>query len=691
MGEKQEGGTPPAPNATSPAPSRQAVCPTAFLDSPRAANHILCAIQDGRDDLLTAGVFRCCAIDTAITGISATHWDFGGHAFIGAKAALGLAAVGALVPSTHLAVGMYVVATNSASSIKNAIMGGAAAARKRMKAHDEAFYQALGFSREQLLGVRVIPTAAAFWDLREGDTVIEIAVKAKRGRLGNSLDSCIMHRLLVKLVGLLPCSACEKQARLDQALVRCAEAMKLQQDHACFDPLRQCWQALRAQMRLEENQLRRNGGHVATRRDDGKLMLQGQVAGTAGAIAAGIIAGGPVYALYYAIGAIAGGALSSQRLHADRLSREVEREQVVATGSRWASLMRAYQKEVSPKPPLPPSWAAHFSRAKPPAAAAAAAEVQPPAVLRTSSVDQLVMSNELALLNALHSHEAPLGRLRFALVAEFEAYVNSSTELTNRNREWTDLIGAVHAVLDTLTACAVSACTPNIAACAGQAETEEGVAAAVAQELLDAALCSACGEARQAWANEEAVARVDKLIVVCCVERSVFCDLSDGAAQSSAALLPLPGLVYSSAMEAVRGMVAEKDATFQMKQARWATEPSFALGALPEDVVDYQLATTALLEMQASCTPTQKIDCLVRVLLAVSSSDTSADEMLPSLMFALVKSPLRAPAAECAFIVQFVHQCFDLHGEAGYALASFECAIVGVTGLPMDPADLCLD
>lgn len=53
-----------------------------------------------------------------------------------------------------------------------------------------------------------------------------------------------------------------------------------------------------------------------------------------------------------------------------------------------------------------------------------------------------------------------------------------------------------------------------------------------------------------------------------------------------------------------------------MKQARWATEPSFALGALPEDVVDYQLAITALLEMQASCTPTQKIDCLVRVLLA---------------------------------------------------------------------------
>ena len=123
---------------------------TSFLDSARAANHILCAIKDGRDDLLTSGVFSCCGPDTTLTGVSATHWDFGGHGFLGAKSAVGFAAISTLLPHYGLAVGAYVVATGSASSLKNAIMGGAAAAKTRMRAEDEAFLQAVGFRREEV-------------------------------------------------------------------------------------------------------------------------------------------------------------------------------------------------------------------------------------------------------------------------------------------------------------------------------------------------------------------------------------------------------------------------------------------------------------------------------------------------------------------------------------------------------------
>ena len=61
-----------------------------------------------------------------------------------------------------------------------------------------------------------MPTAAAFWDLRDGDTVLEFAVKAKRGRLGNSPDPDVMRRLLTVLLSRIPSSAREKQTRLHQ-------------------------------------------------------------------------------------------------------------------------------------------------------------------------------------------------------------------------------------------------------------------------------------------------------------------------------------------------------------------------------------------------------------------------------------------------------------------------------------------
>lgn len=115
---------------------------TVLLDAPRAAHHILSAIKEGRDDLLTAGVFRSCPTDTVLTGINATHWDFGGHGFLGARSALGLGAVSALGPHAFIAAGAYLVAVTSASAIKNAMLGGASSAKQRVLSSDEDFQKA---------------------------------------------------------------------------------------------------------------------------------------------------------------------------------------------------------------------------------------------------------------------------------------------------------------------------------------------------------------------------------------------------------------------------------------------------------------------------------------------------------------------------------------------------------------------
>ena len=59
--------------------------------------------------------------------------------------------------------------------------------------------------------------------------------------------------------------------------------------------------------------------------------------------------------------------------------------------------------------------------------------------------------------------------------------------------------------------------------------------------------------------------------------------------------------------------------------------------------------------------------------------------LLPALIFALLTSSrLRAPHAECAFVLEFIHEDTDLHGATGYSLATFQAAIEGCALL--DPA-----
>ena len=54
--------------------------------------------------------------------------------------------------------------------------------RKRMRAEDEAFRQAVGFGRDELLGMTVVPPASAFWDLRDGGGVCRRAKHSARVR-----------------------------------------------------------------------------------------------------------------------------------------------------------------------------------------------------------------------------------------------------------------------------------------------------------------------------------------------------------------------------------------------------------------------------------------------------------------------------------------------------------------------------
>lgn len=67
-----------------------------------------------------------------------------------------------------------------------------------------------------------MPTAACFWALREGDTVLDLVVKARRGKLGNAADPGAMYQLLSQVLGVMQCSARIKQDHLRQVGRACS-------------------------------------------------------------------------------------------------------------------------------------------------------------------------------------------------------------------------------------------------------------------------------------------------------------------------------------------------------------------------------------------------------------------------------------------------------------------------------------
>ena len=127
----------------------------------------------------------------------------------------------------------------------------------------------------------------------------------------------------------------------------------------------------------------------------------------------------------------------------------------------------------------------------------------------------------------------------------------------------------------------------------------------------------------------------------------------------------------------------------------------------------YGAAAAHLAEMQSTPLPARKVECICAAVRAVSTRDASttpaptatptptptpaptlnqvstrdasADQLLPSLIYALLLSPVRAPHAECKFVLEFLHEDTDLHGATGYALATFQAAVEGCTQLEPEP------
>ena len=219
----------------------------ALLTRERAAEHVLHAIADGAEDLLTQGVTDLLGLECRLT-VSASRpasWDFCGHefAFSGAAAAIGVAAImTAPLEAPTLLVGSAVFGASHALS---AIMEGPWEVRRRIAAHE--FKQAFGFHRE-LLKWSIIPAPTRFWFLAEGDTVLELVLKAKRGVLGMGDNAETTRRLLRRVLSLWPSGL--QMRRLACAIVKAQTDMGLPADSSTLAPALQLLSDLKQQMRV---------------------------------------------------------------------------------------------------------------------------------------------------------------------------------------------------------------------------------------------------------------------------------------------------------------------------------------------------------------------------------------------------------------------------------------------------------
>ena len=82
-------------------------------------------------------------------------------------------------PSAPILVGIGTGTLAAASSVQNSLVGGAGSAARRTssKEAEARFAQAYGFPVRELLREHT-PIATSFWDLREGDTPLELVLKA---------------------------------------------------------------------------------------------------------------------------------------------------------------------------------------------------------------------------------------------------------------------------------------------------------------------------------------------------------------------------------------------------------------------------------------------------------------------------------------------------------------------------------
>ena len=193
-----------------------------LLARARAAEHVLHAIAGANHELLTPGVL--CLLGPAEVTASTTiaHWDFAGHAFAmsGACAVLGAAAVvsAPLEAPTILISGAAFALTHGLSAL-----GGADGEIQRL-AHANEFKSKFGFDRTELLW-SLIPPATLYWHLQPGDTVLELALKAKRGALGLGENPHALGKILRALLNAQPGAAADRAGRLEAAIHKAASDM----------------------------------------------------------------------------------------------------------------------------------------------------------------------------------------------------------------------------------------------------------------------------------------------------------------------------------------------------------------------------------------------------------------------------------------------------------------------------------
>ena len=241
--------------------------PAVLLTRQRAAEHVLLAIAEARDDLLTPAILHALGCFTAIaTSEDTPHcWDFGGYTFAqsGAVAVLGAAAVVTApleVPTLAFGGAAFVASHVSAwlSEQPNE------AIREQEQQRFKATY---GITRDALRW-SLAPPGPRYWYLEPGDTVLELVLKARRGLLGMGEAPEKARRLLRKLLSLLPGTAEERSERLEAAVAKAERDLQSLSVHFDLEAA-EARETLRQQCAQERAAAAAAAAHEKPQSDDG--------------------------------------------------------------------------------------------------------------------------------------------------------------------------------------------------------------------------------------------------------------------------------------------------------------------------------------------------------------------------------------------------------------------------------------
>jgi hypothetical protein len=188
-------------NAPPPVESAAADKASPLLTRARAAEHVLHAIADAREELLTAALVALVGTATCVQPhpTLATHWAYGGHWFaksgaVGVVAAAGVVTAPREAPT--LLVGGAAIAVGQGVTLLKGAPG-----ELRRALGEERFMTQFGFKKDELRW-SLIPASTRFWYLAQGDSMVELALKAKRGPLGMGSSTAKMGRLLGRVLEL---------------------------------------------------------------------------------------------------------------------------------------------------------------------------------------------------------------------------------------------------------------------------------------------------------------------------------------------------------------------------------------------------------------------------------------------------------------------------------------------------------